>query len=226
MLTITPAEISAAYDDGAVIRITRPVMGEPHTFTARLISTDGQSRAYFTTDGEWYDTAEDGEWSHADIDTAIAHVREERAAILAEAEAEGLAETFRYRSFSSAARMRDHLTALRAARDYAPAVGDGMTAVYPQDRYPYVITRVSPSGKTVWVKPLQTVDLSTGHAPARYVGEWPVWDHAYTEEERAAYVIEDAPETRVNRSRDGLSWTAQGVGYQAGIARLLRNYSH
>ena len=44
-----------------------------------------------------------------------------------------------------------------------PVVGDGMTENVLGDSYPYVIVRVSDSGKTVWIKPLLVVDTETGH---------------------------------------------------------------
>jgi len=112
------------------------------------------------------------------------------------------------------------------ARDYQPQVGDGMTLCYPQDSYPYVITRVSPSGKTVWVKPLQIVDKTTGHEPARFDGPFPVWSHTYTDEERASMIVENAPERQVSRSRDGLYWTSKGTPFARGGAVYHRNYSY
>lgn len=114
----------------------------------------------------------------------------------------------------------------REAREYQPQVGDGMTLYYPQDRYGYVITRVSPSGKTVWVKPLREVSRATGHEPARHDGPWPVWTHTYTDEERQTMQVEGAPEQRVNRSRDGLSWSMNGLPMARGGAMYHRNYSY
>jgi hypothetical protein len=111
------------------------------------------------------------------------------------------------------------------ARDYQPQVGDGMTMAYPQDMYPYVITRVSPSGKTVWVKPLELVSKDTGHEPARFDGPFPVWHHIYTAEERQT-MVRDLPEIRVNRSRDGLRWTAGATPFLRGDACYHRNYSY
>lgn len=52
-----------------------------------------------------------------------------------------------------------------------PTPGTGATAHYPQDRYPYVITRVSETGNTFWMTPLTEVDTSTGHEPS---GAWSV----------------------------------------------------
>lgn len=107
----------------------------------------------------------------------------------------------------------------------APQVGDGMTLCFPQDSYGYVVTRVSPSGKTVWVKPLEVVNKATGHEPTRYDGPFPVWSHDYTEEERRTMVREDAPERMVRLSKHGY-WTSNGLDFAAGGARYHRNYSY
>lgn len=104
------------------------------------------------------------------------------------------------------------------------AVGDGMTLCYPQDRYPFVVVRVSDSGKTAWVKPLEIVDLSTGHEPDRFDGNFPVWSHSYTEEERQSMVQEDAPERMVRLTKRG--WASKGTPFTAGAARYHRNYSY
>lgn len=39
---------------------------------------------------------------------------------------------------------------------WEPKVGDGATMSIGSDRYPYRVVRVSGSGKTIWMKPLQT----------------------------------------------------------------------
>lgn len=106
-----------------------------------------------------------------------------------------------------------------------PQVGDGMTLCYPQDSYPFVVVRVSESGKTVWVKPLETVDKTTGHEPARFDGPFPVWSHLYTDEERRTMVRENAPERAVRLSKHG-HWTSKGSDFAAGGARYHRNYSY
>jgi hypothetical protein len=121
-------------------------------------------------------------------------------------------------------RERD-LERTREAQAYVPRVGDGMTLCYPQDSYPLVIVRVSPSGKTVWVDRLRPVDLSTGHKPARYDGPFPVWSHTYTDEERET-MRENREPIKVTRSRDGSYWTANGVNVAYGGARYHRNYSY
>lgn len=104
-----------------------------------------------------------------------------------------------------------------------PEVGMGMTLHYPQDSYPFVITRVSPSGKTVWVKPLEPVSKSTGHEPDHMEGPFPVWSHTYTAEEMVSMVRADAPERMVRKTKHG--WSSHGTPYGLGQARYHRNYS-
>lgn len=105
-----------------------------------------------------------------------------------------------------------------------PEVGMGVTLMYPQDRYGFVIIRVSPSGKTIWIAPLKGVDLSTGHQPARYDGPFPVWSHTYTDEERASMILEGAPERQVRLGKRG--WASHGTPYSVGQAVMHRNYSY
>lgn len=156
----------------------------------------------------------------------IAQDAQDREAVLAEAAAEGFDPKRLLASGSrDPKRLRVQLATMRESRDYQPQVGDGMTMAYPQDYYPYVITRVSPSGKTVWVKPLEIVSLETGHQPARFDGPFPVWEHTYTDEERRT-MVRDLPEIRVNRSRDGLTWSAGGVTMLRGGAGYRRNFSY
>lgn len=155
----------------------------------------------------------------------VEQARAEREAVYAEAEAEGFREIVEGSGYISAEKLREVLQGCRDARDYQPQVGDGMSYVYPQDRYPLVITRVSASGKTVWVKPLRTVDRSTGHEPDRFDGPYPIWDHDYTAEERERFREDAAPERQVRRSPDGLSWSSYGTPVARG-ARYFRNYSY
>jgi hypothetical protein len=150
-----------------------------------------------------------------------------REAVLAEAAAEGFdPQRLLNLGYRDPKRLQAHLDLMRESRDYAPQVGDGMTMAYPQDYYPYVIVRVSPSGKTVWVKPLEEVSTKTGHSPARYDGPFPVWEHTYTDEERKSMIRNDAPEQKVTRSRDGLSWSLHGTPMLRGGAGYRRNYSY
>lgn len=104
-----------------------------------------------------------------------------------------------------------------------PVVGMGATLLYPQDRYGYVITRVSPSGKTVWVQPLAPVSAETGHEPARYDGPWPVWSHTYTDAERDTMRQEHGAERQVRLTKRG--WQSNGTPFAIGAARYHRNYS-
>lgn len=106
----------------------------------------------------------------------------------------------------------------------SPAVGDGMTMHFPQDSYPFVIVAISASGKTAKVKPLKTVDLTTGHKPARFDGPFPVWSHSYTDEERASMIVEEAPERTVRLTKNG--WTSHGTPFSVGSAHFHRNYSY
>lgn len=159
-----------------------------------------------------------------ELNERIQALRGERAAILEEAAAEGL--DLHATGILNPDHLRERLAQAREARDYQPQVGDGMTLAYPQDYYPYAIVRVSPSGKTVWVKPLEVVDRSTGHEPARYDGPFPVWEHTYTDEERQSMLRVDAPEQKVTRSRDGLSWSMHGTPMLRGGAGYRRNYSY
>lgn len=106
-----------------------------------------------------------------------------------------------------------------------PEVGDGATLCFPQDRYPYVITRVSDSGKTFWAKRLKEVNLSTGHEPARHEGPWPVWTHVYSDEERQTMVEENTPEIMVRLSKHGY-WTSKGLDFALGDAVYHRNFSY
>lgn len=107
-------------------------------------------------------------------------------------------------------------------------VGEGATLIFPQDKYPYVVTRVSASGKVAWVKRLQIVDTSTGHQPDYYLGPWPVWDHEYTKAELVSLAREDAREERIYRDKNGY-WRMSGWDSKPlvalGRARYRRDYS-
>lgn len=105
-----------------------------------------------------------------------------------------------------------------------PAPGAGATAHYPQDEYPFVITRVSGTGHTFWMIPLTEVDRSTGHEPSRFEGPFPVWDHTYTPSELLSLRRDDASEVAVARTASG--WSRDGVPVTVGSARYYRNYSY
>lgn len=62
-----------------------------------------------------------------------------------------------------------------------PAVGMGATKLYPQDKYPLRIVKVSPTGHAIWVDEVRTVGGATGHAPNGNCNGYPVWDHTYTD---------------------------------------------
>lgn len=104
-------------------------------------------------------------------------------------------------------------------------VGDGATIIYPQDRYPLVISRVSPSGKTAWAHRLTTVDIYTGHKPAYFNGPYPVWNHTYTEVERQAYAMEHVT-VRLSLRKDG-TWRLAGTNTRVtvGDAVYYRNFA-
>ena len=122
-----------------------------------------------------------------------------------------------------------HYAAECAAQGYKahvrpdPEVGMGVTLHYPQDSYPYVISRVSDSGKTIWVKRVKTVDNSTGHSPAYYEGPFPVWSHTYTPQELVDLVVPGTPERLVRLGKYG--WGGKN-DYTVGTARFHRNYSY
>lgn len=103
--------------------------------------------------------------------------------------------------------------------------GTPVTLLYPQDAYPYVIIRVSPSGKTAWMVEVGEVDQTTGHKPARFDGPFPVWDHTYTDAEVKA-MRTDRPEIRIYQRADG-TWRVSGRAnrVEIGQARYYRNYS-
>jgi hypothetical protein len=110
-------------------------------------------------------------------------------------------------------------------------VGEGATLIYPQDSYPYVITRISESGKTAWARPLKTVSLATGHAPARHDGPWPVWSHTYTPEELVSLAYSEAEEEfpsfrEIRITLTATGWKTKGTPVELGKARYHRNYSY
>lgn len=104
-----------------------------------------------------------------------------------------------------------------------PEVGMGATLHYPQDAYPYVISRVSPSGKTIWVKRLDTVSTATGHEPAYFEGPFPVWHHEYTAAERVAFLRASTDEYMVRKGKYG--WGGK-KDFTIGKAIYHRNFSY
>lgn len=86
-----------------------------------------------------------------------------------------------------------------------------------------IITRVSKSGKSVWVRRVEPVSRSTGHEAARFDGPFPIWDHEYTEEElRDAKKV--SPEFMARLGKHG--WASGGTPVVVGVARYYRNYSY
>ena len=103
----------------------------------------------------------------------------------------------------------------------------GATEVFPQDRYPFRVVRISPSGKTIFIVPLRTVDLTTGHQPARREGPWPVWDHAYTDDEIRKFTQEQPPmAVRWNAKAESYRLPNRGAFIRVGEARYYRNFSY
>lgn len=103
--------------------------------------------------------------------------------------------------------------------------GTPATLLYPQDAYPYVVTRVSASGKTAWMERLVLVNATTGHEPAYSNGPFPVWNHTYTTEE-VATMGSGSAEVRISERKDG-SWRVAGstTPVQVGRARYYRDFS-
>jgi hypothetical protein len=110
----------------------------------------------------------------------------------------------------------------------------GATRCYPQDRYPLLVTSVSKSGKTITYVAVESVSGLTGHEPARFDGDWPVWDHEYTQQD-----LRLRSDIRPEVPRDGAAtdrtarWSEKRGCYQdggtpikVGTARLYRNYSY
>jgi hypothetical protein len=107
-----------------------------------------------------------------------------------------------------------------------PEVGQGVTLHYPQDSYPFVITEVSASGKTIKIQPVEPVSRDTGHEPARFDGPWPVWSHTYTAEELQTLKRETpTPDTLRYNSRSR-RWAGRNGDWSVGVARYHRNYSY
>lgn len=106
-----------------------------------------------------------------------------------------------------------------------PEIGGGATMAAGNDSYPYVISRVSPSGKTIWILPVKVVNSTTGHSPAAYGGGRPIWNHTYTDEELATMVRTDVPERMARLGKDG-RWRSNGAGVGVGSAVYYRDDAH
>ena len=102
-----------------------------------------------------------------------------------------------------------------------PTIGQGATKYYPQDRYGYVITKVTKT--TFTAVRLTPVSATTGHTPASFAGPWPVWHHTYTAEEMAT-MQEPGTEIVVRKTKQG--WRASGTSFYVGSAVFHRDYSY
>jgi len=100
-----------------------------------------------------------------------------------------------------------------------PQVGQGATLVYPEDRYPYIIIGVSPSGHRITLQEVQAKAV----APADTHNGFPVFDHVYSEAELAQAELLKRTVTATRR-RDG-SYYVGGSKMEIGQARYYRDYS-
>lgn len=102
-----------------------------------------------------------------------------------------------------------------------PEPGTGLTLLYPQDRYPYVVLARTPSGKTLTVAEVlvKEADLPVHHRE----GPWPVYDVTLTEEQIST--LPHGPERKVRLRKDGRYWDGD-VPFSVGRARYYRNYSY
>lgn len=101
----------------------------------------------------------------------------------------------------------------------------GATLLFPQDRIPYVVIAATKSGKSLTAVRLATVDLTTGHKPARYDGPFPVWSHFYTDEERRTMRLE-GNEVTLRWSEKKQRYTNGGTPFSVGTAQYHRNHSY
>ena len=104
----------------------------------------------------------------------------------------------------------------------APEVGAGATKFYPSDRYGYVVTAVSASGRVVTLEELEVPTLRTGHTAEGLCNGFPVWDHTYTEEELTT--MRTGRTVKANLSRRGYR-IAGCTPVAFGSARYFRNYA-
>lgn len=105
------------------------------------------------------------------------------------------------------------------------ARGTALTLCYPQDRYGLVV--VSATKARAKVIRLESVSKSTGHEPARFDGDFPVWHHEYTAEEIAA-ALESADDSDLMTATYGAKsgWKLHGTRLAVGKAVYYRNYSY
>lgn len=105
-----------------------------------------------------------------------------------------------------------------------PQVGQGATEFLPQDRWGYVITKVSKSGRQITLARLETPDLTTGHKPAGDCNGFPVWDHTYTDEE--LQTMQRPGEIKAFYSENAGCYRIGGYApLSVGFARYYRNFA-
>lgn len=112
-----------------------------------------------------------------------------------------------------------------AAMEQRGNLNVGATLLYPQDRYGFVVTQASKSGKVLYMSRLATVDTSTGHEPERFDGPFPVWSHTYTEDEMRE-MRSPAERIRIQWSEAKQCYRMGGTPVFVGRARYYRNYSY
>lgn len=107
-----------------------------------------------------------------------------------------------------------------------PVAGMGATLVYPTDRYPMRIARVSPTGHAIWVLPVSRDLHAQGVRPAYSCNGYPVWDHEYSDAELDALTHTDAALTKATRRHDGTYRLTGGQTQIAvGQAQYFRNFA-
>lgn len=100
-----------------------------------------------------------------------------------------------------------------------PQVGMGATLVYPNDRYPYVVVAVSPSGKQITVEELETVTPAMANTEPS-PGEWSYY-----------YTAEDLRNRRTGQKkvahlRKNGRYYLNDIPLALGTARLRWDYSY
>lgn len=123
------------------------------------------------------------------------------------------------------ANMRRREAAEAAARAAnTPVIGQGATLHYPQDKTPYVVTAISPTGAKVTLEALKTAEGLTGHDPAGECNGFPVFDHEYTEDELATMRYDTPHPEYAHRRRNGRYYMGSCRITFSG-ARYYRNYA-
>lgn len=108
----------------------------------------------------------------------------------------------------------------------APRETLGATKMYPQDRSPLMVTKISKSGKTIDYVTVRSVGGDTGHSPARYDGDWPVWDHDYSSRELRRLAIFNGSVRTARWSEKNGCYMDNGAQIKVGVANYHRNYSY